>query len=446
MKKKILLAVGLLFSGSLVFARQTSINPKSLKIGDNVSSYKIDFLINYPEQSLNFSDLSGKLVILDFWTFGCGTCIDSWPKLLKLQSAYRDKIQIILVNPQEPDAKKVMEFVRKREKSFGYKLDLPMSNGDKNIARLFPYRSVPHLIWIDPNGTVKMITGGSLLNEPVLKKMLAGETVSTFTKTDDFVNVFRSKPLFINGNGVGTSKGENIIASSIISPYTPDIFPSAVFRYLNGATYGWISNYTIRDMLAMLYGTGLNAQDRPHAIPRSNIVISMPDSSRLVDDPYGLSMNKYVMQFTARTKLPLDVVKRKMIGDLEATFGLKTELKVEKRKCLVISKGDKPIPVYTTGDKKVKMNMFIIDINKLTIPELIKELGIRIRLFHKLAYPMVDETNFRGYLGTIVAKDINMNSLDAVSKMLEQHGMKTSLQDRMVEVLVIRDQEMPVPY
>ena len=40
---------------------------------------------------LNIADLRGKVVLVDFWTYGCYNCINTLPHVTRLYDTYRDK-------------------------------------------------------------------------------------------------------------------------------------------------------------------------------------------------------------------------------------------------------------------------------------------------------------------------------------------------------------------
>ena len=45
---------------------------------------------------LKLTDLRGKVVLVDFWTYGCVNCVNTLPHLTKLQEKYKDKGLVII--------------------------------------------------------------------------------------------------------------------------------------------------------------------------------------------------------------------------------------------------------------------------------------------------------------------------------------------------------------
>ena len=40
---------------------------------------------------LTITDLRGKVVLVDFWTYGCYNCVNTLPRVTRLYDVYRDK-------------------------------------------------------------------------------------------------------------------------------------------------------------------------------------------------------------------------------------------------------------------------------------------------------------------------------------------------------------------
>jgi thiol-disulfide isomerase/thioredoxin len=51
---------------------------------------------------LNISDLRGKVVLVDFWTYGCYNCINTLPHVTQLYDTYRDK-GLVVVGVHTPE-------------------------------------------------------------------------------------------------------------------------------------------------------------------------------------------------------------------------------------------------------------------------------------------------------------------------------------------------------
>ena len=45
---------------------------------------------------LSITDLRGKVLLVDFWTYGCINCVNSLPHVTRLYQAYRDKGLVVI--------------------------------------------------------------------------------------------------------------------------------------------------------------------------------------------------------------------------------------------------------------------------------------------------------------------------------------------------------------
>ncbi len=108
---------------------------------------------------LRLSDLKGKFVVLDFWTYCCINCIHILPELKKLEHAYPDEVVVIGVHSAkfetEKDTKNIEEAVLR------YEIEHPVVNdADHRIWNMIGIQSWPSLLLIDPEGYAVMMRNG----------------------------------------------------------------------------------------------------------------------------------------------------------------------------------------------------------------------------------------------------------------------------------------------
>ena len=65
------------------------------------------------EKAIRMSDLRGKVVILDFWTYGCINCIHVIEDLKRLEEKYRHHLVVIGVHTHKFDNVKNLETLRR---------------------------------------------------------------------------------------------------------------------------------------------------------------------------------------------------------------------------------------------------------------------------------------------------------------------------------------------
>ena len=87
----------------------------------------IDAWINSPP--LQISQLKGKVVLIDFWTYSCINCIRTLPYLVHWYEQYHDKgFEIIGVHTPEFEFEKNMENVKNAVKKFGIRYPVALDN------------------------------------------------------------------------------------------------------------------------------------------------------------------------------------------------------------------------------------------------------------------------------------------------------------------------------
>lgn len=109
---------------------------------------------------LEFTALRGKVVLLDFWTFGCWNCHRSLPWLNALEARLKDTdLRVIGVHTPEFDWEKVPARVAEKITEFNVKHPVVMDN-DMHIWRAFGNRYWPAFYLVDRNGRVRALFAG----------------------------------------------------------------------------------------------------------------------------------------------------------------------------------------------------------------------------------------------------------------------------------------------
>lgn len=102
---------------------------------------------------LTFGDLLGKVVILDFWTYGCINCIHVLADLKKLEEKFGDQLLVIGVHTPKFDNEKNLDTLRSIVVRYG--IDHPVVNDvDSLLAGFYGMRAWPTRVFIDPAGDV----------------------------------------------------------------------------------------------------------------------------------------------------------------------------------------------------------------------------------------------------------------------------------------------------
>ena len=121
---------------------------------------------------LTLADLRGKVVLLDFWTYGCINCIHIIPDLHKLEEKWADELVVIGVHSakfeNEGDTDNIRNIILR------YELEHPVVNDNQfQIWNQYGARAWPTLVLIDPEGKVLGYHSGEGIYEP-FDEVIAG--------------------------------------------------------------------------------------------------------------------------------------------------------------------------------------------------------------------------------------------------------------------------------
>ncbi|PRY14798.1 thiol-disulfide isomerase/thioredoxin [Pontibacter ummariensis] len=105
------------------------------------------------DRSWSIKDFKGKIVLLDFWTFGCINCQHILPDLKRLEEEYADTLVVIGVHSAKFDAEKRSETIAQAIRKFG--IEHPVVNdADYRVWEQYGVRAWPTVTLIDPHGKV----------------------------------------------------------------------------------------------------------------------------------------------------------------------------------------------------------------------------------------------------------------------------------------------------
>jgi thiol-disulfide isomerase/thioredoxin len=122
---------------------------------------------------LTMQDLRGKVVILDFWTYGCINCIHMMPIMHQLQAKYGDALAVISVHSAKFANEGQTENIRQIVQRYG--LDEPVIN-DSSFEANSLYANIvygpgsslpwPTFVVIDPRGNLFAVQAGEVPFDP----------------------------------------------------------------------------------------------------------------------------------------------------------------------------------------------------------------------------------------------------------------------------------------
>lgn len=127
--------------------------PSAVGIGDMMVDGD---LYDVNDSLRHISEFKGKFILLDFWSSGCGPCVQSIPEMEKVINTYKDKMAVISIS-EDPKVR-WKEYVKTKGMSGNQWNEL--RRGRTGLAVSYQVKGIPHYVWIAPDGKVRDIWSG----------------------------------------------------------------------------------------------------------------------------------------------------------------------------------------------------------------------------------------------------------------------------------------------
>ncbi len=205
----VILMVALLLLGGLAQAQQRT--PKQLFEGETLAPEfptGLDW-INV-ENPLTMSGLVGKIVIFDFWTYGCINCLHVIPVLEQVEQKFADEVVVIGVHSAKFENEGQTENLRQIVQRYG--IHHPVINDNEfAVWQKYGARAWPTIAIVDPRGYWVIRQSGEIPFE-VFDNYLSG-MIEYYDELDDSIIDRRPVELALEGAG---------------DPGTPLLYPGKV--------------------------------------------------------------------------------------------------------------------------------------------------------------------------------------------------------------------------
>ncbi len=192
------------------------------KIPDAVWNQPLELnYFNGKKKTIKFADLKGKLILLDFWSTGCPSCIENIPHMEDIQKRYPKGLSVLLVNSKRnKDTPSRIKLVLDRYKEkYNFEIKLMTILEDTMLTNLFPHNTIPNIAWINQDG---VFLGNTLPDEVGLRNI---ETILE-NKTADLQlrSEFLNKDKVMDTPPIFDTAGVKFL--SAITGYLPDYLPT----------------------------------------------------------------------------------------------------------------------------------------------------------------------------------------------------------------------------
>lgn len=165
----------------LAAATNSAGNPGSLKADTLIAAAKANSAPEFARGNwiksdpLTLEKLRGRVVLVEFWTFGCDNCRNTLPSVKDWDTRYRDRgLTIVGVHTPETDSEYILDNVRKEVSALGIKYPIVTDN-DYKTWKAYGVEAWPTILVLDKQGRIRWLHVGEGRyeeTESVIKKLL----------------------------------------------------------------------------------------------------------------------------------------------------------------------------------------------------------------------------------------------------------------------------------
>lgn len=411
------------------------VNCQAVKIGEKLQSLSLSNIVYYDQLQVNLEAYKGKHIILEFWTKTCAVCIKSFPKLVQLQNKYRDKVQIIAINP---DTKEETKKILARQKlPMGV---IPFVTEDSTLQKFFPKNYVPWVVWIDDSGIVSHISDGAWLSDENIGLFVNGEQPKLVE------NVFKEA----SKTGVGFfAQGDESWKDQVV-----------YYSYLSHCIKGRsIRNLTLQDssQSSRITRNCKSAEElfkEAFGEGRYNRFGYAQQVILQVRDPYSFTrpkasdtawLNRYSYNYEISVpSSPGSSIYKMMQDDLQKVFRVRAEIRREKIQAAVLVRVDSIDRMHSKGGDRT--NNFFEEFSEgktfarnTAFADFVSMLQVLYSPRNSTG-PLLDATGYKASIDIELDKiDFEKPDLSSLKKSLNQFGLDIVMKDVEAEVLLITE-------
>ncbi|RYG54139.1 MAG: redoxin domain-containing protein [Chitinophagaceae bacterium] len=379
------------------------------------------------------SSYQGKWLVMDFWSKTCATCIASFPKLNKMQAKFADKLNILLIGINETKYNAGIEkMYRNIERESGLKLDNTFGT---EIFSTFQVRAYPHIVILDPKGIVQVITYSAELTQENLNALISGKGNNFLQNTGTEKTVKKDKQhCTINDTTSSLPHHTEISqwqrADGMNMKFDLKGFPKEGSYKTNAITLA---------RLYMLANLGSAQWDNTHPLFTTTWkrpILELSDTSRFIDNSTR-EIGLYNYDITLKSDATMLQLMEALRFDLAKTFPYTAT--IEKRPMPVyvlrLQKGSRAEDLRSRYKKKKETGDYDgMELQCYKTSDVIRKLSVRNQ-----SKIFIDGTGIDFPID--LSLQTNMTDFEKLSAALKANGLELIREERLMEVLVIRDQK-----
>lgn len=315
---------------------------KALKIGDSFVGPDHVLLMRGQLKKVDWNSLKDKVVILDFFSTSCITCIEDMPKLQALQSKYPHIMQIFSVAAQNKTV--LTSFFKQNAYLKEHDVNLSVIHSDTSLRKLFPHWAEPHVVLIY-KGVVKAITFNRLVTEENILALHRDGSIDLPLKDD-----FKSGSL----SEVNPTYASQQVQSVLLSGYQNGVRAQGLKIEKDSISSYYKSSFYNRSVLIALRNVW-NRIERKSYVPRpERIVWKVKDSTEY--DSFSESKDSWNVKHAICYEridrvIRSDSAQAKIIlQDIHSLLGIRSYFVQKRMDCLIL----RSCPVVPYQGREIK--------------------------------------------------------------------------------------------
>lgn len=391
---------------------------------------------NYNKPVLRLSDFNGKALLISVWTHSCLPCIEAFPLLDSMQERFKDRMQVLLINPETADSTRKF-FIRKNK--LPQPKIVPMVTGEKTLTKSL---DILGELWFDSSRVFRFASEIQNITAENIQKFLVGIPLP-FKKRLKLTEFDTSTPLIAEGCGRWIDSISSY-AYFFHHPFDiPQLAPTEPGR--NGP----INLLRETSTVLGLYRFAFNEKAK-YDFTDATTEVHVKDSSLFFPpkgdrESYVNWYNEHVYTYDSRVPLSLaDRIYQLMQQSLPFRFGPKAKVQLLERDCWVLEALNSSVFISRNG----------IPYNSTGLSAKASDSLVRLRhwpadkVFSKIrAYslkcspqPVINQLAYSGPMNfTIHINVLTSRRMDLFQESLKKNGLVLRQQKIKVPVLVITD-------
>lgn len=121
--------------------------PEVVNVGDQM----VDGDLYDPEGNVrHLSEFKGKYILLDFWSQGCGPCLQSLPEMEEVAKLYKDHMEVVSICSYPKES--WLDFIERKGLTGNQWNEF--AKGKTGLAAVYQVKAIPYYVMISPEGVV----------------------------------------------------------------------------------------------------------------------------------------------------------------------------------------------------------------------------------------------------------------------------------------------------